>query len=67
VKLNLEKAEKPAIDLSNNDNQNIEVQPVKRAEIVVTEAKKGTTQPDLQESEQKSKADEVVEKTKIEL
>jgi hypothetical protein len=34
---------------------------------VVTEAQKGTTQPDLQESEQKSKADEVVEKTKNEL
>jgi hypothetical protein len=53
VKLNLEKAEQPANDLAKHDNQNIEFQPVKRAEIVVSEVQKGTAQPDLQETEQK--------------
>ena len=67
MKLNLEKVEQPAINLAKHDNQNIEVQPVKRAEIVVTEVQKGTAQPDLQETEQKSITDEVVEKTKNEL
>ena len=52
MKLNLEKVEQPAIDLAKHDNQIIEVQPVKRAEIVITEVQKGIVQPDLQETEQ---------------
>jgi hypothetical protein len=52
VKLNFEKVEKPAIDQAKYDNPNIEVQQVKRAEIVVTEIQKAIAQPDLQETEQ---------------
>ena len=52
MKLNLEKVEQPAIDQAKHDNQNIEVQPVERAEIVITEVQKAIAQPDLQETEQ---------------